>query len=915
MKLLRNALLSLLFASFFNSSNAIEANGFEPQKAAFQENKGQVTGTDKDRVQFVYTNENLSIFLLENGLAYQFSKPSEKGNLETFRFDLELVNANSKPIISTASSRSDYTHYYNHNALFVKHYQQVTYHDVYPNIDWVLRTTDKGIKYDFIVHPGGKVEDIQLNVKHADHVQLGGFGSLIIETALGNIVESKPISYQNDHTLESHFILEGTTIRFDVEEYDPSQALVIDPSVVWSTYYGGTEQEYAYSTCTDANQNVYITGFTKSTTQIASGGHQNSLSGSNFADAFVVKFDDKGKRQWASYYGGTGEDRGHGVAVDKDGNVFVAGRTRSSSNIAKDGALNTFRGIEDGFLVKFNSSGVRQWGTYYGGRGVDYANGVAVDKDGNSYIIVSSNSNTYKAVVVKYDKNGSRSWNSILGNQLFGTFGNAIAYDPAGAIYVTGRTAATSGIATKGHQNTYAGGNDGFLIKINLTGTTLWGTYYGGSDLDDCTGVTVDDSSNVIMVGSTKSTSGIASNGHQNTIDANVDAFVVKFNANGVRKWASYYGGDQYDYFSGVSTDTAYNVYCSGYTGSTKNITGNGIQNTFGGGSSDGLLVKFDASGVRQFGTYYGGNDVDRLYSVDVDELDNIVVAGYTKTKNFFNKNAHQSSLGGDYDAVLVKISQCVADPGVDVVEECDSYTWIDGKTYTASTNAPTFTLTSADGCDSVVTLNLTINTSPRRTETVEFCGASYTIPGGSTYTKSGQYEYLVSAAGKCDSIITLDLTLTNITKEVTLINGPGLRSNELGARYQWLDCEKNFEKIDGETGRIFNFTQDGEYAVEVTKNGCVDTSVCTVVTPSGIEDFHHEQIRLYPNPNNGSFHLDLGAVSGKLVIRDVNGRLVYEKGDVQGKTKIESDLESGIYLVHVQTTDGSWTYPMVVRD
>jgi hypothetical protein len=145
MKLLRNALLSLLFASFFNSSNAIEANGFEPQKAAFQENKGQVTGTDKDRVQFVYTNENLSIFLLENGLAYQFSKPSEKGNLETFRFDLELVNANSKPIISPASSRSDYTHYYNHNALFVKHYQQVTYHDVYPNIDWVLRTTEKGI--------------------------------------------------------------------------------------------------------------------------------------------------------------------------------------------------------------------------------------------------------------------------------------------------------------------------------------------------------------------------------------------------------------------------------------------------------------------------------------------------------------------------------------------------------------------------------------------------------------------------------------------------------------------------------------------------------------------------------------------------------------------------------------------------
>ena len=85
----------------------------------------------------------------------------------------------------------------------------------------------------------------------------------------------------------------------------------------------------------------------------------------------------------------------------------------------------------------------------------------------------------------------------------------------------------------------------------------------------------------------------------------------------------------------------------------------------------------------------------------------------------FYGKKGHQNTFGGNRDAYLAKISQCIANPGTDVQTACDSYKWIDGKTYTASTNTPQFTLTSTDGCDSVVTLNLTINISPKRTYTV----------------------------------------------------------------------------------------------------------------------------------------------------------------------------------------------------
>ena len=166
---------------------------------------------------------------------------------------------------------------------------------------------------------------------------------------------------------------------------------------------------------------------------------------------------------------------------------------------------------------------------------------------------------------------------------------------------------------------------------------------------------------------------------------------------------------------------------------------------------------------------------------------------------------------------------------GVEVVESCDSYTWIDGNTYTTSNNTATYTLVSASGCDSVVTLDLTITSSLFGVEVVESCD-SYTWIDGNTYTTSNNTATytLVSSSG-CDSIVTLDLTITTVDAAVIVMSDSSLQAQLLdsGTTYQWVDCNNNFPIISGETNSIFSTQTSGYYAVEVTINDCSAISDC----------------------------------------------------------------------------------------
>ena len=215
--------------------------------------------------------------------------------------------------------------------------------------------------------------------------------------------------------------------------------------------------------------------------------------------------------------------------------------------------------------------------------------------------------------------------------------------------------------------------------------------------------------------------------------------------------------------------------------------------------------------------------------------------------------------------------------------------------------------------------INLTIIKPKTESANVTAC-ESYTSPGGKRVTASGKiFETYKSRLG-CDSIIqTINVTIVNVDTKVnrdwnTLISAS---KDVSGASFQWLDCKQNMQKIDGEILAEFTTTGTGQYAVEVTQGQCVDTSICVFFAYTGTESFGDFPLKIYPNPNAGSFKIDLGKVlnGAQVQIYDVTGKCVWERAyDRLLAETVQVDLESGVYQIQVKGADKTFSTSFVVE-
>jgi hypothetical protein len=258
---------------------------------------------------------------------------------------------------------------------------------------------------------------------------------------------------------------------------------------LWGTYYGGTDEDYGFGIATDAFENIYLCGWTYSTSGISSGGFQNTNNG---GDAFLVKFDSFGNRIWATYYGGESGDYGYKVSSDIWGNIYLTGETYSTTGIASDVFQNIHYvnpdvgNILDVFLVKFDVDGNRLWATYYGGKNEEETGNVVTDANGNVYLAADSYSDSCIAndegfqntligienpFVIKFDSNGVRLCATYYGAAH--DEGTQVAIDNFGHLYLIGFTDSPTGIASDEFQNTYTAGLDGFLVKFTLFGNNI----------------------------------------------------------------------------------------------------------------------------------------------------------------------------------------------------------------------------------------------------------------------------------------------------------------------------------------------------------------------------------------------------------------------------------------------------------
>ncbi|PYS75038.1 MAG: hypothetical protein DMF73_02160, partial [Acidobacteria bacterium] len=569
-------------------------------------------------------------------------------------------------------------------------FKKVIYKDIYTGIDLTFYGNQNEFEYDFVVKPGGDPRTIRLGIERA-RPRISAGGDLILKRGDDEVTQRKPIIYQDINgerrLVDGHYSLRrNREVTIEISEYDPSKPLVIDPTLVYSTYLGGSGDDSGSSIAIDSSGNVYVAGTTSSTnfpTRGAAFPNNKALS-----DIFVTKIDATGANIiYSTYIGGSGLDRADGVAVDSSGNAYVVGRVGDTSIDfpTTAGALaTTYRGGDfDGILFKLNPQGnALVYSTFIGGEDNDSTEGVAVDTSGNAYITGGTRSSGFPltasafqsfragdtdAYLTKLNAAGSAVlYSTLLGGS--GTDrGSGVIVDSAGNAYVAGY-AASPDFPTQNAFQVFSGGSfDAFVAKIDTiasgASSLVFSTYIGGIGDDKAFGIASDAGvSNVYVAGQTSSNNFPVLNPAQPSSGGSFDAFIAKISNGGAKVYASYFGGSGDDRATGVAVNST-GVYLTGFTSSTNLPTVSPLQLN-NGGAFDAFVAKLNPSGnAFLYSTYLGGsaneNFVAAVTSTNPIAVDtsNAYITGYTSSTNFPTVSPLQTANAGSQDAFVAKIA------------------------------------------------------------------------------------------------------------------------------------------------------------------------------------------------------------------------------------------------------------------
>ena len=575
------------------------SSGFISQ-SEFIENKGQLNGfdgTNKNEIKFYKKGDGMDVCFTEKGVTYFFhqsdfplqnsfeSNEKEEAYNEklkadsTFYYRLDMNFKNSNPAFEIRSEDVDdfyYNFYFPHcenGLLNVPASEKIIYHNVYDNIDFEFYFSEGQLKYDIVLNPNASIDDIKLYFEGANDIKLVN-NELIIQSPVGEIKEVLPKSYtvSKGQTIDQEvsYKLKNGVVQFELD-YDNSNKLVIDPQITWSTYY---DIRNTVNRGQDVRNNSFvITSQAYSThtvpTLTPGGSGYFQNSNSGLNDMVILKFDTSGVRQWCTYYGGSEYDYGYDVSILSNNHIVVAGSSRSTD------------------IPKQNPGG----GAYYDG--------------------------TY-------------------------TQGN--------------------GPFNAGGYNYYAT----FLIRFNAAGVRSWATHY---DFLEYPKIEVDNNDNIYVVGGSEYDSpAVQSSGsayYQSTVaqqgqisnpsanNGSDDMFILKFNSSNQRLWATNLGGDSDDRMLDFKID-ANNSLCilgigDNYSGTNAGMIShnpgggayfdNSLGTGYGGSSTDRmdlLLYKFSSAGVMQWGTAFGGdlNEYNGHGAIEFDNNNNIVILGGTRSTN-----------------------------------------------------------------------------------------------------------------------------------------------------------------------------------------------------------------------------------------------------------------------------------------
>lgn len=671
----------------------------------FIENNGQLD----DHVEFHLKMPGSNVLFARDSINYQFISNALNNDPGRFPERISESEANKQVFIDNLSVRFDGIservetigleehltrfNFYQGNGPSAwvegaRSYNKVKYKNLYPRIDMIVFKSKGMLKQEYRIKKGGSVADICAVYECAQAIRVNEKGQLEIQTASGVLLEDTPISYQiidgrKIFVATEYVVEEGNRVGFKTGDYNQEHLLVIDPSLIYSTFLGGSDDDHTVGIAIDLHLDAYVVGMTYSADFVTTSGSTAVQAAA--PDMFIAKLDSTGSQLlFSTFFGGSGVDDASGIVFSwDDESPVVVGTTASVNFPTTPGAFDrNLDGSSDIFLAKFSSTGTLRFSTLFGGGDQENYPEVSLDGYGNLFIIGNTESQNFPTTagvidddfdefdparndntnlfIAKFNKNlSSLQYSTLFGGP--GIYPGGIFVDYAGNAFITGALSLVpSGASwipiTPGAYNTDggAGTGDGFVASLNPTGTALnYCTYLGdirSSSYDvwrSTSGISVDEGKAIVT-------------GSQRYVQS-WRAFIMGFDASGGNKlFERIFPADSVEYSTGIAIavdgrGAAYaliNSSIRGYYTSDDAFQGS-LQ-----GTTDLYITKFKINnGNTLYATYMGGGGRDNGNGLVVDSFGSVYVTGKTDSFDFpTTTDAYSTLHGGKTDAFIARI-------------------------------------------------------------------------------------------------------------------------------------------------------------------------------------------------------------------------------------------------------------------
>lgn len=646
-------------------------------------------------------------------------------------------------------------------------------------------------------------------------------------------------------------------------------------NLLWLNQFGGVDNDGSRAVITDNNGNVYVSGYYWKTAQFG----DSIIPNNNKMNFFIAKYDADGNFLWVKTVESSSSISGYHLTCDLNNNIYSTGYMNGTITFG----TNTFiTSQEDIFLSKFSSNGDILWSKKRGGASGDYPVSIITDTDGfvystgtfigeatfDSQILTSKGLND--VFVEKTDSLSNQIWIKHLGGK-FDDSGCSISFDDSNNLYLSGTFQDT--LFVDSEYIVSNGNRDMFLLKTNTNGNIYSINKYGSSGIEYGGRNIFVNSNKIYLLGSHTGSSVF---GPDTLVSADYDPFLLRIDTNNSFYWSQ-------NFIATGTTASSFNVigksiYMSGYFDGYSNCVDTLIKSS---GNKDLFLMKIsDNYQPIQFSKIISKNI--SCYNANDGEI-KLEISGGTPPYTF------TWSISSNIDSI-VNLSA--------------------GWYYFTVTDSRNFSIN-----DSIeITEPSLISTNISKT----ICQGETYIFGTQTLINSGNYSETFVASNLCDSIVNLNLTVNSVDVSVTQ-NNDILSAIEIGANYQWIDCNNNNEPLLGEEFQDFTVVLNGNYAVIVTKNTCVDTSACFSVISVGLnENNFNSYFSVYPNPSKDGFlNLEISEnynTNSILKVFDLTGKLILNKKLKSSKLLLDlTKYSRGIYSIEIKNKQETFKKRIVI--